>query len=201
MKKINKASLRKAINIGMNVAMIVVLLASIYYNFVLERQVRERDTVIKLLTQRGSVFQYFLEAKIDSTGSSYSYSFYRDGGGQAMSYHTIYNRYDSISKLRTIEISELSKDYNSLVDDYNKLLEINSALKDSIIICKSIANRSIGYGLLYNAYKDKNEHLIIEFPLSRLDSAMMLFPHYRHKIHEMELLDNKIQATIIVEKD
>lgn len=199
---------------------------SVYYNDKLEGQLRERDALIDRLMKKDSLLNKVFELEYDSTGS-YSYTtIVRDG--RILKYNEIYNSLDSITnKYYELENknnrtqTELINDYNKLIqelqkniDDYNVLVQkTNSQQKeivslknklnnksDSIWIFKTISDMSRSqYGIMYHIKKE-NKQLKVSIEADRVDSALTLFPHYRHKIKKIERKGNMIESTIILDE-
>ena len=80
------------------------------------------------------------------------------------------------------KIISLSKQYNSLINDYNAILKEKSSLKDTVIfqgMALGLIKRN--YDIDYTSRLDGNNYHV-QLEASKADSAFMLFPYFKHKL-------------------
>jgi len=184
-------SLKKIIFLFFAIGTILIFAVTIYYNLELEKQITERDNLINQLTFSDNLVKEYFDIKYDSVKGTTSYILK-----------------ETKSKVKTIEtqttITEtdtlLTDDYNKLVGKYNNLVgefhDISSNyfnIKDSLETDKAIIR------LIQKKYPIdifiENELLqrTISIKSEKLDSALLLLPHYRDKIK----YDSKEKSWII----
>lgn len=224
-KKKNRISIWEVLLLAIFFGVGVSFVFSMYYNDKLETQLKERDVLIERLMKKDSLLNTVFELKYDSTGS-YSYTT-RTKNGRVVKYNELTKEIDSLMAAnRNIEydkdykINNLSKSIdgiheskNEIIEQYNALVnksneyaeELNVISKklrlkqDSLSILKSvvrISNRV--YGIVYHVTENKgNRKISIES--NRIDSALVLFPYYKHKIKKIEITDSTITSVVDTE--
>ncbi len=108
----------------------------------------------------------------------------------------------------------LVKNYAEVITDYNKLVEksnnqiklIDKYRKDFFLKSDSLSTYKIVYSLIQRNYniqfKIKNEGSTerISIYAEHLDSAIVLFPYYKHKITNYSQKDGVINSTVIIDE-
>lgn len=129
---------------------------SIYYNNTMEKQISDRDRLIRLLSQKDSVYRNVFEIKEDSIKGTIEYMYLRRG--------------DSIIKYDEI------KGLDSKVE----------SLKDSVKMYKDLINLMTSrYPILYNI-KRNGDYINYRIKSNELDSALLLLEFYRDMIFHNE---------------
>lgn len=80
------------------------------------------------------------------------------------------------------KIISLSKQYNSLINDYNTILKEKSSLKDTVIFQRmALGLIKRNYDIDYISRLDGNNYHV-QLEASKADSAFLLFPYFKHKL-------------------
>jgi hypothetical protein len=153
------------------------LLVSMYYNYTLENQINERDNLIHRLTVSDSILNQILEIKEDSVTQTRTWEYLKKNGKVL--------KYNELNKL----LSKSDTDYNKamiemqgFIDELNSTTQQNKILNDSLALIEAV------FHLLKSKYdlelrvevKESSTYITIE--AKKIDSALLLLPHYRNKI-------------------
>lgn len=100
-------------------------------------------------------------------------------------YNTLVTEFNNLNSNNTAlknKLESTTTKYNNLVDKYNIHNEQLMKLQDSIAVHQRIINLiTKNYSIKYNI-KYNNEYRIISIESPKLDSALMIYPLYKHKL-------------------
>lgn len=171
----------------------------------LERQIYQRDSLIRELSISDQLVKEYFNIEIDSTGHKVSYSLKDDKktrvverietiresqfsfDGETVSPDEVVKRYNELQN----EANALSKEYQSLISKYNSLVDrFNSNYKiiDSLHTAKNISDLKLNsiqnaYGIKANCVVSGNTYKFSLSGTKQIDSALLLLPYYRDYIN------------------
>ncbi len=183
----------KGLYIILLIGLIGLLFSMFFLNFnyidSLEKQVSERDSIIKRMSFRNALVEKYFDIEYDSISNE---TLYKLKNPQAK---TIIRSEKEIIQQKEIVHYKGDKEITSdqLVNEYNKMLKQYSNLEDDYEV-KKIALELIekAYSISYIQIPDSNCIRLVN--TNRVDSALMLLPYYRSKL---ESIDGKKWKVII----
>lgn len=101
-------------------------------------------------------------------------------------YNTLVTSFNNLNNSNTEsrnKLASITLEYNELVNEYNAISDQLMNLQDSIKICYSVISLiKKFYPIEYHIKRHNNEYRVITIKAPKLDSALMLYPFYKHKI-------------------
>ena len=199
-------NLPKIIIFVLVIALLIANVVCVCYIRELEIQIEQRDSIISRLTfSNDQVKEYFdivedtvtqrtlytlkdeKKTKIIQTKTEYvetpvmvETQFTR--GDKVISTEELLSIVNNGDSVYIDKIISLSKQYNSLINDYNAILKEKSSLKDTVIfqgMALGLIKRN--YDIDYTSRLDGNNYHV-QLEASKADSAFMLFPYVKHKL-------------------
>ena len=113
-------------------------------------------------------------------------------GGKVLSTEELLSIVNNGDSVYIEKIISLSKQYNSLVNDYNAVQKEKSRLKDTVIfqgMALGLIKRN--FDIDYTSRLDSNKYHV-QLEARKADSAFMLFPYFKHKLKYDEKKNNWI---------
>lgn len=188
------------------IASLIANIICIYYIGELETQIEQRDSIISKLTFSNDLVKEYFDIVEDTATQQTLYTLKDEKKTKIIQTKTEYvdkpvmvkpqftrgDKVLSTDELLSIvnngdsayieKIVSLSTQYNSLVNDYNKIQKEKRSLKDSVIF------QGMALGLIKRSFdidytsrlEGNNYHVQLES--SKADSAFMLFPYFKHKL-------------------
>lgn len=196
-------------NIIIFVLVIALLIANVVcacYIRELEIQIEQRDSIISRLTFSNDLVKEYFDIVEDTVTQRTLYTLKDEKKTKIIQTKTEYvekpvmvetqftrgDKVISTEELLSIvnngdsvyidKIISLSKQYNSLINDYNAILKEKSSLKDTVIfqgMALGLIKRN--YDIDYTSRLDGNNYHV-QLEASKADSAFMLFPYFKHKL-------------------
>ena len=199
-----KSKIKVIIDIAITIGVVAMFYIGGNYITTLENQVYERDRLIDRLVFRDSLVKEYFNIEEDTINHITTYSlkdekqnFQLIQGDSNVSVEAVVKDYNKLIN----EISNIVKEHNDLVNRYNKvseshykLVEENKRLEKVLSLIKEHYN--IGYSIQNNT----DSITIRLIPSAKIDSALLLLPKYRDKLH-YDASSGKWVVTYIVEKE
>lgn len=182
-------------------SIIVSFITSLYLNSKLKIQLLERDNSISILLKRDSLLNEIIDLKKDSTGN-YEYFVTIRKDGKILKYNEMYAMVDSMANF-VDEFIYNNKNHNKIIEKYSDLAKSYDNLKKDCNIYKSaLLQIQERYGIEYSVDTIGNNSYSVHISnISKLDSALVLYPYYKNKILKMKYKNNAIISEIeIIEK-
>ena len=199
-------SLPKVILFVFVIASLIANVVCIRYIGELETQIEQRDSIISKLTFSNDLVKEYFDIVEDTVAQQTLYTLKDEKKTKIIQTKTEYvdrpvmvkpeftrgDKVISTDELLSIvnngdsvyieKIVSLSKQYNSLVNEYNETQKEKRALKDTVIF------QGMALGLIKRSFdidytsriEGNNYHVQLE--ASKADSAFMLFPYFKHKL-------------------
>ena len=183
---------------------------NLYYIHFLEKQVDERDNLIREMSFRSDLVDEFFDIKYDSIGHTTSYTlksskanyvimqqdstemvFYK--GNRMLSAKELVDEYNDLLK----HYNELAKDYNRLVKDCNR--EYNENMRQIQELNTVLEKIEKTYEIKYAIRRDSTASTIVLTNTEKIDSALILLPFYRDKLKKVS--DNEWSVRYYEEKN
>lgn len=198
------------------VCLLLILDGELKYSSNLEEQIYKRDSIIDQLAFSNDIVKEYFDIKTDTANNRMIYTLKEEKikieyqcGHEILSEEELLNLIKQLDK----ENNNLILEYNNLVGEYNSLyndninlrLSHNNERKKYLIAQDSTKNLKHVLKLIYDNYnigykieKDTSDYTIIKItPSHEIDSALMLLPYYRDKLHYDEKSGN---WTVIIDK-
>lgn len=188
------------------VASLIANIICICYIGELETQIEQRDSIISKLTFSNDLVKEYFDIVEDTVSLQTLYTLKDEKKTKIIQtkteyvekpvmVKTLFTRGDKVLSTEELvslvnngdsvyieKIISLSKQYNSLINDYNAIQKEKRSLKDSVIF------QGMALGLIKRNYEidytsrleGNNYHVQLE--ASKADSAFMLFPYFKHKL-------------------
>ena len=198
--KINKKYIASILADLLIVGLCSLLGASMYYNYVLQEQIEERDKIIhKLSTNsdilREKILNKYFDIEYDSISSVEIFTL-KDNYISANNHNQIVK---NITSADSIEYTHLIKDYNLLVDKYNNMQKMYENNEDTLIT---------EYNTLitqYNILFEKNKKIANEIDsiysiTKSQESALKLIEKNFSIRYTSNISGNKIKVSLLSEK-
>ena len=190
----------------------------------LEDQIDERDSVIRRLAISDNLVREYFDIKQDSLTQEITYTL---KPSKRELVHITQDGYDKIFRVgdKVLSIDEIVsrhnstiKDYVSIVDKYNQLIkDHNELIKDYnelVTLYRSKVNRNgdyetlktvldlinKNYGITYEIIQDSTSYKVVIPPSPKIDSALMLLPHFRENLKYDKKTDRWMITKQVVEK-
>ena len=199
-------NLPKIIIFVLVIALLIANVVCVCYIRELEIQIEQRDSIISRLTFSNDLVKEYFDIVEDTVTQRTLYTLKDEKKTKIIQTKTEYvekpvmvetqftrgDKVISTEELLSIvnngdsvyidKIISLSKQYNSLINDYNAILKEKSSLKDTVIfqgMALGLIKRN--YDIDYTSRLDGNNYHI-QLEASKADSAFMLFPYFKHKL-------------------
>jgi hypothetical protein len=189
---------------------IAVITSGLGYINKLEDQIEERDSLISRLAISDNLVREYFDVSIDSLTNNMIYTLKPSKLEQVRitqdGYHKIFKAGDDVLTIDEIvdKYNTNLKDYISLVDKYNQLIghynDIANQMHDSYILKEVLKLIDEQYGIKYEIQTDSTSYRIILPPSPKIDSALMLLPHYRENLKYDKKTDRWMIIKQVVEK-
>ena len=190
----------------------------------LESQIEERDSLINRLAISDNLVKEYFDIRKDSLTNE---MIYRLKPSKRELVHITQDGYDKIFRVgdKVLSIDEIVsrynstiKDYVSIVDKYNQLIkDHNELIKDYnelVTLYRSKINRNgdyetlktvldlinKNYGITYEIIQDSTSYKVVIPPSPKIDSALMLLPHFRENLKYDKKTDRWMITKQVVEK-
>jgi len=196
-----------------SIAIVIVFMGSICANYIsynyieeLEKQIDERDSLIKKLTVSNKLVEEYFNVSEDSITKEPIYTLKDEKKDKIIQTKTEYRRervvvetsfrrgnktYTPDELLSIVrdgdsmwqdKIMSIVEEYKSLATDYNKLIGENKNLQDSLVWQKmALGLIKRNYDIDYSFWLDKGVYHV-KLASDKADSAFILFPYYKHKM-------------------
>lgn len=197
--------MKSKIKVIIDIAIVVGVVAMFYiggnYITTLENQVYERDRLIDRLVFRDSLVKEYFNIEEDTINHITTYSlkdekqnFQLIQGDSNVSVDVVLDNYNRLIN----EASDIVNKHNVLVQEYNKLIEdyhkLYKSYDNAIIRHNNVVDekRRLEFALSlikkyyeidYTINKDSNNYSVSLIPSAKIDSALLLLPHYRDMLH------------------
>lgn len=125
----------KVTTILLKFIILVAFSVSIFYNIKLQEQLDKRDSLIKVLTFRDSIYDKVFEINYDSIKKTMSYS-YRIENGKVLKYGDILNKLDTsyyVYNNFLYNHKKLLNDNKQTIENYNQLFNYCDSLNDNYL--------------------------------------------------------------------
>ncbi len=189
----------------------------------LEQQITERDQLIDKLAISDALVKEYFDIKKDTLTNELIYTLkaskqepveiiYRNqaetfmSGEQVITSSELVEKYNSlIDDLRRYDeehtklidaYNNLAKDYSKLVRDYNKLVKAYNNESESKALKAALDMIKKEYDISYEIQKDSAKYIVTLIPSHKIDSALILLPHFRDNLR----FDEESNAWIITQK-
>ena len=199
-------NLPKIIIFVLVIALLIANVVCVCYIRELEIQIEQRDSIISRLTFSNDLVKEYFDIVEDTVTQRTLYTLKDEKKTKIIQTKTEYvekpvmvetqftrgDKVISTEELLSIvnngdsvyidKIIALSKQYNSLINDYNAILKEKSSLKDTVIfqgMALGLIKRN--YDIDYTSRLDGNNYNV-QIEASKADSAFMLFPYFKHKL-------------------
>ena len=187
MKMISKKILMSILIDILTFIMLGILGISIYYNFILQEQIEERDRIIQDLSFNKKLVENYFEIQTDSIGYKTYYL------KQNEKEHAILDDARVILDSAAYLSEKCSKEYKDIVIRYINLQhKYNSLLEDKESIVYQAETQKMAleliensFGISYESKRDSNE-IYVKIHAEKADSAFMLFPYYRNRLKKSQ---------------
>ena len=190
----------------------------------LESQIEERDSLINRLAISDNLVKEYFDIRKDSLTNE---MIYRLKPSKRELVHITQDGYDKIFRVgdKVLSIDEIVsrhnstiKDYVSIVDKYNQLIkDHNELIKDYnelVTLYRSKINRNgdyetlktvldlinKNYGITYKIIQDSTSCKVVIPPSPKIDSALMLLPHFRENLKYDKKTERWMITKQVVEK-
>lgn len=178
--------LKKTIILSFILGMGIVFAFTLYYNYKLEEQVRERDNMISKLTISDQLVKEYFDIKHDSIGGTTSYILKESKRiiRTVNTEKTIYTPETIIrdDKLLYNTYNNLIGKYNNLVKDFNTLSTNYYNTRDSLETNKIIISLIKKEYPIHTSIEKKQGVRKISINSVKLDSALLLLPYYGDRL-------------------
>lgn len=188
------------------IASLIANIVCIRYIDELETQIEQRDSIISKLTFSNDLVKEYFDIVEDTVTQQTLYTLKDEKKTKVIQTETEYvdnpvmvktqfirgDKVLSTDELLSIvnngdsvyieKIASLSKQYNSLVNEYNVLQKETRSLKDTVIfqgMALGLIKRNFDIDYIGNL-EGNTYHITLES--SKADSAFMLFPYFKHKL-------------------
>ena len=198
--KINKKNIASILADLLIIGLCSLLGTSMYYNYVLQEQIEERDKIIhKLSTNsdilREKILNKYFNIEYDSISSVEIFTL-KDNYMSANNHNQIVK---NITSADSIEYTHLIKDYNLLVDKYNNMQKVYEINADTLI---TEYNTLISQ---YNILVEKNKKLVNEldsiYSITKTqESALKLIEKNFSIRYTSNISGNQIKVSLLSEK-
>ena len=199
-------NLPKIIIFVLVIALLIANVVCVCYIRELEIQIEQRDSIISKLTFSNDLVKEYFDIVEDTVTQQTLYTLkdekktkiiqtkteYVDNPVMVKPHFTRGDKVLSTDELLSIvnngdsvyieKILSLSKQYNSLVNDYNALQKEKRSLKDTVIfqgMALGLIKRN--FDIDYTSRLDSNNYHV-QLEAGKADSAFMLFPYFKHKL-------------------
>ena len=185
-KNKTKAILKNILSLFIAIAIATIFAVSLYYNFELERQITERDNLINRLTFRDNLFKEYFDIRHDSIEGTTSYIL-KESKQNIRTINTETKIYTTEKIVETDTLlynnyRSLIEKYNMLVGDFNTLSANYYSARDSLETSRAIIRLiQRNYPIEFFVENEQGQQRI-SVKSERLDSALLLLPHYRDKL-------------------
>lgn len=185
-KNKTKAILKNILSLFIAIAIATIFAVSLYYNFELERQITERDNLINRLTFRDNLVKEYFDIRHDSIEGTTSYILKESKQNiRTINTETTIFTTEKIVETDTVlynNYRSLIEKYNMLVGDFNTLSANYHSTRDSLETSRVII-RLIQRNYPIEVFvENEQRQQRISVKSERLDSALLLLPHYRDKL-------------------
>lgn len=200
--------MKSKIKVIIDIAIVVGIVAMFYiggnYISTLENQVYERDRLIDRLVFRDSLVKKYFNIEEDTINHTVTYSlkdemqnFQLIQGDSIVSVEAVVKDYNKLIN----EVSNIVKEHNDLVNKYYKVSESNYKLiEENRMLEKVLSMIKEHYDIEYSIQNNTDSITIRLIPSAKIDSALLLLPKYRDKLH-YDASSGKWVVTYIVEKE
>lgn len=170
----------------------------VYYNYTLQNQVQERDDIIRELAFSDSLVNQYFDVRMDTVHSSKIYSLKDEYGPKEIHHHTTetiretYTEYveDTLALYsKHNQLVEIAKKYNTLVGEYNALInKVNVTNRQIISLSDSLQMQKMALSLIKKNFDIDFRGVVedgsiqVEICSAKADSAFMILPYYREKL-------------------
>lgn len=199
-----KSKIKVIIDIAITIGVVAMFYIGGNYITTLENQVYERDRLIDRLVFRDSLVKEYFNIEEDTINHITTYSlkdekqnFQLIQGDSNVSVEAVVKDYNKLIN----KVSNIVKEHNDLVNKYYKVSESNYKLiEENRRLEKVLSMIKEHYDIEYSIQNNTDSITIRLIPSAKIDSALLLLPKYRDKLH-YDASSGKWVVTYIVEKE
>ena len=160
----------------------IAFIGNLNYIDVLEQEIQNRDVKIEILLKNDSLLHQIMEFRTDTLKHTESYTV-RLKNGKVLSYNKMSAMLDSTQ--------------NKYTDVLNKLQKVKYELQlKNDVYQSALALIKKNYGIDYKLRMGKDSFSVSLITPNKLDSALILFPHFKSRLEYFKEKDNRIIYSI-----